>query len=393
MPRTVVIWWAVAALTASAVALAATGATGSAGHDRAAAIAAQPPASAVDAPGDVVLDSARWRDGAVTLRGWAVDGGTVDVIVDGEVIAEVPAAEPRFDVGLAYSLSDDRVGFDVTVDAAEEPFLVCVASAGSVPATGACSRPVLDLDHHRAVALYGVPGVPVLGALGEGSARDARRRIEAQAAPYREADTPVVEVFEMLATVAQASPGRDGDYSEPVPIEDLREYLGEIRLIGGHVVLDFQPGRALFLDQIREIEELIIQPDVHVALDPEWDMLPGERPAQVVGHTPAAEINEVMAYLDTLVRRHRLPPKVVIVHQFQEQMIRDRPDLDPPPTVQLVLQMDGHGPPSLKTGNYRRLHDARFFGGFKLFYRRDVPLLGPADVLALDPQPEFVSYQ
>ena len=55
--------------------------------------------------------------------------------------------------------------------------------------------------------------------------------------------------------------------------------------------------------------------------------------------------------------------------------------------------MDGHGPPSLKTGNYLRLHDPRFHGGFKLFYQRDFPLLGPDAVLALDPAPEFVSYQ
>lgn len=122
-------------------------------------------------------------------------------------------------------------------------------------------------------------------------------------------------------------------------------------------------------------------------------MLPGQRPAEVVGHTTAAEVNRVMGYINGLVSEHRLPAKVVIVHQFQEQMIRNRPALDPPDSVQLVLQMDGHGPTSLKTGNYRRLSDARLSDGFKLFYKRDIPLLNPTDVLELRPGADFVSYQ
>ncbi len=386
--RRSVPWWLVTLVGMVGSTLALSGGGPGAGDP------AQPAATSIDSPGDVVVDQVT-RDGRrVEIVGWRRGGGPVEIIADGAVVARVQADRHRPDVAIATGDADrSPTGFVVEVDVPRGTFLVCATTPDASPARGSCDRAPLDLEHQRAVAFYGVPGVPALGTLGSGTPRNVRRRLERQAEPYRTSDRPVMLVFEIIATVAQAAPGRDGDFSEPIPTEDIWTYLREIRRVGGHVVLDFQPGQGDYLEQMEAVEELLVQPDVHVALDPEWDMLPGQRPAQVVGHTSAVEINRIMRYLRDLVLEHRLPAKLVIVQQFQDQMIRKRPRLDPPEGVALLLQMDGHGPPWLKTGNYARLADARFLDGFKLFYQRDFPRLRPREVLRLRPEPDYISYQ
>jgi hypothetical protein len=69
------------------------------------------------------------------------------------------------------------------------------------------------------------------------------------------------------------------------------------------------------------------------------------------------------------------------------------------PRVQVVIDMDGWGPPQLKRDSY---HDYVYqhpvqFTGFKLFYHNDTKkghaLMTPADVLALFPKPLYIQYQ
>jgi hypothetical protein len=65
------------------------------------------------------------------------------------------------------------------------------------------------------------------------------------------------------------------------------------------------------------------------------------------------------------------------------------------PRVQVVIDMDGYGSPDVKISKYDTfIRDAGVdFGGIKLFYAHDHPLLAPEDVLALDPPPDVVIYQ
>ena len=68
--------------------------------------------------------------------------------------------------------------------------------------------------------------------------------------------------------------------------------------------------------------------------------------------------------------------------------------------VQIVIDMDGWGPPALKRDSYRA-YVARYpvqFTGFKLFYKNDRKkkgsrLMTPAEVLALHPKPLYIQYQ
>ena len=66
----------------------------------------------------------------------------------------------------------------------------------------------------RLVALYGHPGAPSLGVLGEQGIVASIDRARRVARTYQALSTvPVVPSFEIIATVAQRSAGRDGDYS------------------------------------------------------------------------------------------------------------------------------------------------------------------------------------
>ena len=97
--------------------------------------------------------------------------------------------------------------------------------------------------------------------------------------------------------------------------------------------------------------------------------------------------------LARIVAENDLPPKLLVVHQFRRGSIRGRGRIRPRRGVQTVLNFDGIGSPAAKQAGYAALSARRLFDGFSLFYRRDTPLLRPASVLALVPEPDFLLYQ
>jgi hypothetical protein len=66
--------------------------------------------------------------------------------------------------------------------------------------------------------LYGHPGAPALGALGGQDLPASIARAGKLAAVYRRlSNVPVIPAFEIIATVAEGSPGNDGNYSYQTP--------------------------------------------------------------------------------------------------------------------------------------------------------------------------------
>ncbi|HEX4682907.1 MAG TPA: hypothetical protein VH277_09375 [Gemmatimonadaceae bacterium] len=69
------------------------------------------------------------------------------------------------------------------------------------------------------------------------------------------------------------------------------------------------------------------------------------------------------------------------------------------PRVQVVMDMDGWGPPWMKFDSYRAYIDADpvEFTGFKIFYHNDAKqhnrLLTAMEVLQLRPAPLYIQYQ
>ena len=175
----------------------------------------------------------------------------------------------------------------------------------------------------------------------------------------------------------------------------IRPYIEAMRSVGGVTVLDLQPGRTDFLTQAKEYEALLLEPDVHLALDPEWRMGPGQIPAQVIGSVDASEINAVTAWLDDLVARNGLPPKLVVVHQFTPFMVTNRDQLAQRVHLTLLIHLDGFGSPEAKISKVEQLHPTPpLFMGFKLFLDEDTRLMSPSEVIgSLDPDPVYVSYQ
>jgi hypothetical protein len=131
-----------------------------------------------------------------------------------------------------------------------------------------------------------------------------------------------------------------------------------------------------------------------VALDPEFSMGPGQVPGRQLGRTDAAAINRASAYVAGIVRRHRLPQKLFMVHQFRDSMIGDKARIATRPGLAITWNADGFGVRSAKLEDYRSYtRDRRFHPGLKLFYDNDVDLLTAREVLRLEPRPRVINYQ
>ena len=247
---------------------------------------------------------------------------------------------------------------------------------------------------HRIVGFYGAPQDRELGALGIGTPTRAARRLRRQSRPYARGRRPVLPMLELIAVIAQGARGHDGKYRARQRRSTIRRYLAAARRERALLVLDVQPGHAEFMDEVRRLEPFLKEPDVGLALDPEW-YTPGAVPGRVIGSTDAATVNRIGAYLSRLVRRGRLPEKLLLVHQFTAGMIRDRDRLARHPGVALAINVDGFGDRPNKRAKYREFTRARprFRNGFKLFYREDTDLMRPRDVLRLRPRPDIVVYE
>lgn len=250
------------------------------------------------------------------------------------------------------------------------------------------------LPENRVVAFYGAPQDEELGELGIGSPDRAAKRLAKQARPYRLGRKPVLPAFELISTVASGAPGANGKYSYQQPKRTIDRYYAAARRAKALYVLDIQPGHADFMDEARRLEPWLAKPDVSLALDPEW-LTPGQVPGKVIGSVDAAKVNQVSAWLARLVKRRNLPEKLLIVHQFTEQMITSRAKLARRPGVAIVLNVDGFGDRPNKISKYRGFtrSERRFPHGFKLFYREDTNLMKPRDVLRLRPRPAIVVYE
>lgn len=250
----------------------------------------------------------------------------------------------------------------------------------------------------RLVALYGHPGAPVLGVLGEQPLEETIARARAVAAQYQPlSDVPVVPTLEIIATVASASAGGDGDYSSETDPEVLRPWVEAAGTAGVYVLLDLQPGTTDFLTQARAYETLLVYPHVGLALDPEWRLEPGERHLEQIGSVGVDEINAVSAWLAELTRTRALPQKVLVLHQFTPSMITDRARLDMShDELAVTIHADGNGSPGAKIASWNRLRadgPPGVWWAWKNFYDEDSPTFTPEQTYALDPRPVLVSYQ
>jgi hypothetical protein len=250
---------------------------------------------------------------------------------------------------------------------------------------------------HRLVGFSGAPSSPALGPM-TGDLAAATERLRQQSAAYG-TDRPVLPIVELIATVVQSVPGPNGDYSVAADDATVQQYLDAARAAGGILLLGIQPGSGDFLPAVQYYEKWLTQPDVGVALDPEWAIEAGQVPGEVFGSTTGAELDGVSAYLDGLVAAGHLPQKVMLYHQLHADIVSGQEALVDRPGVAVVKSVDGIGAAADKIGTYQRVMVGTppfVHAGFKLFYEEDTrsgPLMTPEEVLALVPQPEYVLYE
>ncbi len=276
-----------------------------------------------------------------------------------------------------------------------ERFLDRQPASGPVlgPARPARGTAEVDLATDRVVALYGAPqmGQTVLGIK---SVKGAARKLATQSAAYEKAGTrPVAGAFDLVSVFATAGGGPDGLYRSRQDDQIIEIYLDRARASGARLILDIQPGRSTFRAELRALREWLVQPDVDVAIDAEWNVGPRGVPNETLGKVTHREVKTVQRHLAKIVAANDLPPKVLLIHQFRRGSVRGRGKIRQRDGVQTLLNFDGIGRPEPKAAGYAALSTRRLHDGFSLFYRLDVGLMSPASVLALEPEPDFLLYQ
>jgi hypothetical protein len=265
-------------------------------------------------------------------------------------------------------------------------------------ATPAPVAPNGPLVTSRLVTFYGHPDNNRLGILGEFADPAAMiAKLKAQAAAYHTADPsrPAIPTIELIASVASDTPGPDGLYLNPTRMELIEQYASIAQQNGCLLLLDIQMGYDSVAHEVTRLAPILKQPQVHLAIDPEFHVKRGQVPGEEFGSVTADEVMGAARMLQEIVTQNGITDKVLVIHQFRDDMLPDKAKITPVPHVQMVTVMDGFGAPGAKEGNYGTFVRDQLiqYGGIKLFYKQDVPLMTPADVVSLDPSPLVVIYQ
>ncbi|MEK9160521.1 MAG: hypothetical protein AAB440_00595 [Patescibacteria group bacterium] len=271
------------------------------------------------------------------------------------------------------------------------------------PVKAAYPNPGALLPFNRIVAYYGNFYSTKMGILGEYSEEEVIRRLKEEKAAWEAADpeTPVIMGIDYIAMTAQGTPQEDGMYRLHMPNSHIDRAVEMAKKVDGIVILELQIGYSTLQEELPWLEKYLSMPEVHLALDPEFSMKPGALPpGDEIGTFSSVDINYAATYLQSLVQKHDLPPKILVVHRFTHNMVTGYQNIKPLPEVQVVMVMDGWGFGAKKINTYNQViyPEPVQFTGFKLFYKNDLKppstrLLTPPEVLELTPSPSYIQYQ
>ncbi len=99
----------------------------------------------------------------------------------------------------------------------------------------------------------------------------------------------------------------------------------------------------------------------------------------MIGSTNATIVNQVADYMAGFVRKYKLPQKLLMVHQFTSDMIKNRGQIQTVPGIATAVTVDGWGGRAAKLSKYHlfaRTKPGRY-NGLKLFYTQDTNLMKP----------------
>ena len=274
-------------------------------------------------------------------------------------------------------------------------------TSGMWPVKGPYPLPGAVLPFKRVVAYYGNLYSKKMGALGEYPKEEMFKRLLAEVENWNKADslTPAIPALHYIAVTAQGAPGKDGMYRARMPFSQIDTIINWSNEIDALVFLDIQVGHSNVKEETEKFVEYFKNPKVHFGIDPEFSMKGGERPGSVIGSFNAKDINSVIDVLASVVKENNLPPKMLVVHRFTQNMVQNYKDIKLVPEVQVIIDMDGWGPKDLKAGTWRHFiyPEPIQFTGFKIFYKNDLkkggPLYTAEELMRYKPRPLYIQYQ
>lgn len=312
-----------------------------------------------------------------------------------------------------------------TADGASEPTATPQPTATPEPTATPTPAPSQSLLEGKTwLTMYGRAWdvAPILGRLGffagpdEMAAYIAPHVKEIQALNGGKEVVPVIHPIYAMAIPCEPD-NHCLLYLDTAGFDIVEEYIKPAAERGWQVVLDSQIGSSTPVEQVQRMIDrgYLDYPNVHVAIDPEFHVYPGEDlPGIPIGQIDASDVNKVQHMLDELVRRKNLPKKVLIVHHFGDPavndgnpfMITNKKTLETLPNVDLVLDADGFGGPTIKVKKYNLMLDHEeypfirfraiklfFFNPYEERHHRDDPVMTWPQVFGEEPTPGGVEMQ
>ncbi|MBA4316862.1 MAG: hypothetical protein C0412_00525 [Flavobacterium sp.] len=257
------------------------------------------------------------------------------------------------------------------------------------------------LPYNRIIAFYGNIYSKRMGILGELPKEEMLKKLKGEVAKWQAADTAIktIPALHYIAVTAQGSPGKANLYRLRMPFKQIDTIMDWAKSIDALVFLDIQVGHSSVKSEVASLEKYLKLPNVHLGIDPEFSMKNGRVPGSKIGHFSSDDINDAIEILTDLVRKNKLPPKVLVVHRFTQGMVKEYKKIKITPEVQIVMDMDGFGSKVLKKSTYTRYiyREPVQFTGFKLFYKNDNKndwqMYTPEELLKLTPKPIYIQYQ
>jgi hypothetical protein len=258
------------------------------------------------------------------------------------------------------------------------------------------------------VAYYGRPGVRSLGVLGQHRISELKPMIRKRAAEYAKiAGKHVRPGFDIIYGLASADPGPRKDYIIHLNPKKLRPYIEAAEKEGFVLFLETQLGEHMPQDAIHHILKYLRHHNVHLAVDPEFEVSDlSVRPGKKIGRVKAEWINRVQAIMDRYMREHGIKEKkILLLHMFRHTMVEHKERLRHYDNIDLIFNLDGHGSPRLKVDIYNAIYKKRYAdkvaGGFKLFFNEDHPMMTPKQVMGMEHvqgvkvkhPPKLINYQ
>ncbi len=274
---------------------------------------------------------------------------------------------------------------------------------------GLMNAQYLEKNDQIIVAYYGRPHVSSLGVLGQHSLEELVPIIESKASEYQSLrpSSKVIPAFDIIYDLATAAPGAHGKYIATLSDTALQPYIEKAKEGKFMLFLDLQLGAYSPKEAVQRVLPYLKNKNVHLAIDPEFEVKgAGVRPGKIIGHIDGSDVNDVQQLMQDYIKNNGISEeKFLMVHNFTQKMVRNKKKVQFYDGVNLIMNLDGHGSPSLKINIYNGLYNktiaAKVSGGFKLFFKEDHPMMTPAEVLGqqsvsgkkMAVMPRFINYQ